>query len=114
MQRKQSGHNYTAPNRSGHPVQQKKKKHCIRHMKQNTNEMMHRRLLAKQLAVQHVRHPGYRMPIARMTGCERPLKIFPLYTALYVRIRRDIIRIIVINKIVPQRRQVRSESHGRE
>ena len=80
-------------------------------MKQNADEMMHRGLLAEELAIQHMRKPGDGMPITRVTGCECPLNILPIQTALNVRIGGDVIRIVVIDEIVLQRRRVDRESH---
>src|SRR5437899_2621187 len=83
-------------------------------MEQNAYEMVHRGLLAEELAIQHVRKPGNGVPITGMAGRERPLNIFPIQTALNVRIGRDIIRIVVIDEVVSESGQVNGESQYRE
>ena len=57
-------------------------------------------LQPEDLAVQHVRQPGQRVPIVRMVA-ERPLHTRPGHGRLYDQVPGDIIRVVQIDEVVP-------------
>ena len=67
-------------------------------------------------------HPRERVPVRRLPRRQRPAQRFAAQTRLHVRVRRHIVRIIVVDEIVPDRpreQQQRAEKqrerdHARE
>ena len=109
MQREQ-GSDKRATHRSvGELREHKEKKNGIGQMEGQADQVLRPRVRPKDLAVQHVREPGERMPITGVTAGKCPRNIFQIQAAQDVRIGSDIIRIIVINEIVPTHRQVNGE-----
>ena len=54
------------------------------------------------------------MPVAGVASGESPLNVLPFETALNVRVGSDVIRIVIIDEVVPQRGQIDCESYGGE
>ena len=67
-------------------------------------EMMSARVQAEQLAIDHVRNSGERMPIARMSMRERPSQAMKSQPVRYGWVCVNVGRVIVINEIVAKRR----------
>src|SRR5665213_535331 len=61
------------------------------------------------LAIQHMRQPGQRMPVARMKT-ERPDESPPSQPRLHQRVVRHILLVIVFDKTVVKHRQVKQQS----
>ena len=59
----------------------------------------------KEFAVHLMRNPGERMPVDSMKCSERPLDIRPVQAVFDVDIFGDIIRIIVVDELMPADRQ---------
>ena len=91
-----------APKRSGHFQQCNKKKHRRDRVQQDIGEMMASCFNAVQLAVQHVRDGGQRMPVHGMNMGERPGSTADTEPAGYFCIFIDITRIIIVNEVVPE------------
>ena len=53
-------------------------------------------------AIQHVREPGERMPVARVRGGERPFHAFPGESFFDDFVGGDVVGVIVVDKIVLQ------------
>jgi len=69
---------------------------------------------AKELAIDHVRNPGERMPICRMKCGERPSKSRERNTAIHVWIFPDIRGVIESDELMPDYLGVNSKRHHRE
>jgi uncharacterized protein YoaH (UPF0181 family) len=86
--------------------------HLLKHEKQQNNrnrvqqqidEMMAAGLEAEQLAIEHVRERGERVPVARMRVGERPGNVTERKASAYGRVVSDINWIIEINEVVAKR-----------
>ena len=114
VQCEQRGHNHAAPDCAGDLIQEQKKKNCVGDVEQNADEMVHRGVLAEELAIEHVREPGERVPIAGVASGEGPFDVFPFQAALNVRVGGDVIRIVVIDKVVAKSVEVNREGDKRK
>ena len=77
MDREHSGDERACPHRSRHFFQGKKKQDCGDTVQQHIDEVMPAGLEPEQLAIQHVRDGGERMPVLRMNVGERPTNTMP-------------------------------------
>ena len=102
----QRGDEHARPQFTREPEQQEEKQNHIRRVKQHVDEMVRAGVEAEEFAVRHVREPGERMPVARVTGGERPFDSRPRQSFLHDGIFRDVILIVVIHKTVARRRQI--------
>ena len=108
MPRKQRRYRRTPPRRFGHAVQNQEQEHRGGDVQQNAGQVMSPGSGCVDLAVQHVRQPGQRMPVARVKT-KRPDQASPSQAGLHQRIIRHILLIIILNKTVTQRRQVKHQ-----
>ena len=69
-------------------------------MQQQTCQMVPRRLEVEPLAIQHVRHPRQRMPIAGIKGLERPGHAGPRQPPLDMRVARDVQLVVVKQELM--------------
>ena len=69
-------------------------------MEKHIDEVMSSGDDTKQLAIQHMRQPCYRVPVGSVARAKRPRKAFPGKPCLNVWVLRYIKRIIVIEKTV--------------
>ena len=58
--------------------------------------------------------PREGMPVACVKGGERPFDVRPIQPAFDVRIFRDVVRVVVIDKLIPSRRQENQQRHQGE
>ena len=78
-------------------------------MQQDIGQVMSPRMKAEDLAIRHVRQPAQRTPIVDVCAQKRPFHIRPRETSLHVDILRHKAGIVVIQEVMPQRRQ--EDSH---
>src|SRR5260370_37788497 len=77
-------------------------------MQQHIGEVVAGGAGAVPLHIEHVRNPCEWMLVCRwIMGAERPCDLWPGQSLQTVRIARDIVRIVVIDKAVPQRGRVK-------
>ena len=69
-------------------------------MEKQVDKMVPAGAQAKELHIEHVRNPGYGMPISLVTRAEGPLEIIPRQPTHDVRIVNDVKAIIEFDKIV--------------
>src|ERR1051325_1053702 len=69
-------------------------------MEQKIGEMMTGRVDAEKLAIEHVRQPGQRMPVAGVGGAESGTNRVPMQPAQDHRVFGHIVRIIIIDEAV--------------
>ena len=82
-------------------------------MKQNAGEVMPGWIQPKELAIQHVRNPGHRVPVTGMAGGKGPSERRPGQACLDVRIFCDIGLVIVIQEcMIKSRRKDSKSDHG--
>src|ERR1039458_3831842 len=113
MQGKQCRHQGTSPQRAGHAPQQQEEHKGISDVKAHTHQVGSSGLEAEELTVQHMGKPGQRMPVAGVAGLKGPNNILPLQPALNMRILRDIIRVVIIDKGLPcDRHEDSQRGHG--
>src|ERR1700686_1172351 len=72
-------------------------------MQKNIRKMMSARFQPVELAIQHMRDGRQRMPVLGMNMCEGPRDTRDSETACYFRILIDVVLIIVVNELVPER-----------
>ena len=72
MPGKQRGDNSAAPRRVRHFEEQPEQQQSVTDVEHETGQMMARRVCAEDLAIEHVRNPGERMPIAAVDLREGP------------------------------------------
>ena len=72
MQCKERRHKRAAVGRASEMQQQQEHQDGVQRVKEEAHVMMRAGVQAKEAAVQHVRHPGKGMPIAEISGRERP------------------------------------------
>ena len=71
-------------------------------------------LHSKYLAVQHVRNPSERMPVAGLGSRESPADIIPGQAAQHMGIFSDINAIIVADEAIAKRREKRSRHENEQ
>ena len=76
--------------------------------------MMRGRIQAEQFAVQHVREPGERVPVAEVPVVEGPFHATPRETGLDGRVLGDVIAVVIDDEGVAARRQIRQQGDERE
>ena len=83
-------------------------------MKQNVSQMMSPGLESVELAIQHVRDRGKRMPVGRVNMGEGPLDIARGETADYSWIIVNVRTIVVVHEVVVQRLAKRNPDNACE
>ena len=78
------------PQRVGHSFQDEEEQHGIGGVQEQVDGVRTAWLEAEALAVQHVRHPGDRMPIGAIARLKAPDQPAPAQTVLQVGISKDI------------------------
>src|SRR4051794_34342656 len=74
-------------------------------MKRQTNQMMFPGVLPKELAISHMRKPGKRVPVAGVSGAERPEHVIKAEAGADMGVLRHVNFVININKPVVAHRQ---------
>ena len=83
-------------------------------MQEQAGNVMAGRLQMVKLAVQHVRQPRQRVPVAGVQCRKRPLYALGRQPRLHSRIAADIIRIIQVNKTEPAHRPIGASRDERQ
>jgi hypothetical protein len=84
MERKHRRHPGAGPKRAGHAVEQQEEQDGIGRVQEQTGQVMAGGFQPVKLAIQHVRHPGQRMPIGGVGGGQGPLDALPVQAVLNV------------------------------
>ena len=115
MQREQRRHHEAAPEGTRHPPQQQEQQQRIGDMKPHTYQVLCPRLVAEELKVQHVGDPGQRMPVTGVAALECPGNVLPLQAALNVRVRSNVIRVVVVDvAMTSDRQEYRQRRHRKQ
>ena len=114
MPGKQRGDERAGPQRPGQLEQQQQQQHGIRRVKQDIDTMLCPGVQSEQLAIQHVRKPRDRMPVAGVSGGESPLDAGPRQAVLDDAIIRDVILVVVNDKAIVRHRPVSQQRDERE
>ena len=96
----------TGPEGVGQTQPQRKQQPDVRHVEQDTGQMMAGGIQAKDFAIHHVRKPRQRMPVAGVPGGERPFDARAGEPLLDHRIPGHVVRIVQVHETIPQRRQI--------
>ena len=83
-------------------------------MDQHIDEVMRPGLEAEKFAVRLVGQPGEGMPVVCVKGGERPFEIRPIQPAFDGRIFSDVVRVVLIDKLIPVGRQENQQRHQGE
>ena len=83
-------------------------------MNQRVDQQMAACVRAKELAIDHVRNPGERMPIGRVKGGERPGESRERNTAIHHWIFLDICGVIERDEPMPDYLRVNPKRHYRK
>ena len=78
MKRKQRSNDGAGPNGTGEALQNQEQEHSIGNVQNQADKVMGARVLIEQTAIDHVRNPGQRMPIAGEPGGERPRNVLQI------------------------------------
>ena len=114
MQRVQPKHRrrrQAPPDRSSQAAQQQKNQNAVDRMQQHAGQVMAPGLQTEQLTVQHVGQHRQRMPVAGHWIEESPFQAFQGQAVLDVNVRDDVEIIIVVEKVMAQRRPVKDGRH---
>ena len=103
MPRKERRKKRTRPQRPGQPTHHQEREHRVERVPPDTRGVMPVRIEAEHRRVEQMRHPRQRVPVRRLTRCHRPTHGFKTQTRPHLRVGRHIIRVIVIDEIVPDR-----------
>ena len=76
--------------------------------------MMPGRMILEKLIVQHVGHPGERMPVARISDIEGPGKALRGQTCLHVRVLGHVDIVIVVDEAISEHGRVDGKRHHHE
>ena len=114
MHGKQGRYCGTAARITGGPLQYPEQQHHVKHMEQQVDLMVPRRVETKQLHVQSVREPRHRMPVQRVKSGECPLHGVPVQTAFDVDVVGDVLVVVQIEEGMMTYGEVQSDSRGRE
>src|SRR6266446_5426121 len=83
-------------------------------MQQHRYEMVSAGVQAKELAIQHMRKPGQRVPVALRKSAKRPNKPVRAQAALDLRIFGHIRRVIQVNETIAQAPQKHHEYENKQ
>jgi hypothetical protein len=81
-------------------MQRQQQQHRIGAVKEQVGEMMPARVHPVQFAIEHVREPGQRMPVAGVTGAESPRHSARGPALRHHLVFGDVILIVVIDELV--------------
>src|SRR5690349_20482577 len=94
MHGKERGYERTAPQGSSEPQQNKKQQNAVCGVQQQACQVMHSRVEPVQLNVEHVRHPGERVPVNHVPRRKRPRNAIWSESARDEWILRDVLTIV--------------------
>ena len=103
MNGKQCRYKCAAPDATSHVAEQEEKQKSRDRVEQDIREMMTAGSQSKELAIEHVRNRGERMPVARVSVSERPRDAAQRQAACDDRIAVNVRFIIKIDEIVLER-----------
>jgi len=109
-----SGDQGRAPDRAGQPSQQAEQQEGVGNMEQEIGDVMAAGVEAIKLAIQHVREPGERMPVAGVTGGERPGDGVRMEPVLDGGVQGDVFGVIVIIELEAVSGPVKAEGDERQ
>ena len=107
----------TTPLRQSAPVsllEQEKEQQRVGDVEEQARQVMPARPQPVKLAVEHVRKHRDRMPVARDLTVPRPGKPFGAQAGLHVRIGGDVIRIVVVDELMPSDRPINHQRAHRQ
>ena len=103
MNREDRRHPGAGPERPGHPPQGQKQEDRRGGVQEHVGQMMAAGLQAIKLAVQHVREPGQRMPVAGVVRGERPGDSLAGQAPADVPVLVDVIVVVEVDEVVAGR-----------
>ena len=86
-----------------HFFENEKEQNRIGRVQQQAGGVMPARVQAEELAIEHVREPGERMPVGGPRGHKRPPDVLRRQSAPHMRIFRDVILVVLGDEIVFER-----------
>ena len=110
----QEGHQGTPPARTGETFQQREPEQRAQRVKPGVGEVMPAAVQSKEAHIQHVGEPGERKPVAGEGGAEGPREAGPAEPRLDVRIRRNVVRVVVGHEVEVKDLAVYGEDCDRE
>jgi hypothetical protein len=96
MEGEERGDERSAPDCAGHSPQQAEEQERVGDVKEEIGEVMAGGIETIELAIQEVREPGERMPVARVAGGEGPENVFAGQPGVDLGIIRDVLGVIVV------------------
>jgi len=114
VQSKQRGHQRAAPDGAGQALPQAEQQEGVGQVQQHAREVMAPRLQPIKLAIEHVRKPRQRMPVAGMETLARPREVFQGQPGLNPRVAADVVRVVVIDEAELEDRPVNRGNRQRQ
>src|SRR6266566_4901754 len=105
VQPKKRCYEQAPPEDAGQSPENYKDQDCSDCVKQHACQVMSPTFRPKELAVCHVREPGKRMPVTGVIGGQGPSEACPTQSAVHVGIGSNVNWVIVVYKIIVDRRQ---------
>src|SRR5579864_8258840 len=100
MQRKESRHHGATPLSTCHALQQKEQQTCVGRVQGQVHQMEPAGVVqSENLAVQHERNPGQRMPVAGVSMRKGPEQIFERHSGLDMRIFCYVLLVIKVDEV---------------
>jgi hypothetical protein len=109
MPGEEGGDEGRAPEGLGGAMEDEEKEHGAEGVEKDVAGMVATRGKAKQLAVQRMRKPGQRMPVAGVTDIEGPGQSGRGEAVVDVEIVEEVGRVVVVDKIEMEHRQVEED-----
>src|ERR1035437_2209509 len=110
---KEEGDESASPSRRGQAPENQEDQDGIGGMNEQAAEVVPPGVQTKYLAVQHVRQPGERVPVAHFRAAKGPLHARPGEASAHVAVVGDIEVVIVIDEVIAQSREEHPE-HDQE
>ena len=97
--------------KAGAPAEPQEEQHRIRHVKEQVHHVRRGGIDTEKGAIQLVRNPGERMPVAGMRTAERPRDILQCEPSGHVWILGHVIGVVVARKAIFENRRKREKHH---
>ena len=106
VEREQRRDHTAAPQAAGHVPEQEKKQKCVGDVVEQARQVMPARPHPIELAIEHMRQHRDRVPVACDVAVPLPSEALRAQARLHVRIRGDIIGVVVVDEVMPRNRPI--------
>ncbi len=114
MPREKRRHHRAAPEGPRHSFERQKQERRIGGVQQHVDDVRRAGPQPEELTVQHVRHPGQRVPVARITGLKAPAQSRPGEAAFDVVVDQDVKIVVEVGEVEPRHRPIKQRYARRQ